>query len=540
MATVRGTEELKSTLETLPNVVSVGDIRIDDNFIRNLTIETVSAGRVMVRRLTVDDAAGLFEFYSEGLTEKPRRLFAPYPLFHTPPDSVNELARRIADWKKEDDWTALCLMKERQIIGFCLLKRFRTKSVTSGIAVRDGFLKKGLGSILQRTIIEQARLLDLKGFHVKIVSDNQASVRLHDKCGFRQTRILPPPIYEEILKYLNDIDKKNGVKEVDRHIVEMVIDLEPTIDMNKTLGIEDFAYAFGVNEAEINLFCGELIKSLDFRYKNCLQETRESIFLDALKKCDNKQLSVSGRHRLSDWRRGWGEILQEFYNSNGDLQLLVPKDLHGNRPLRYKGNYIISFSNSFERDFALVFRHWLFKKYFKNYQNIYEFGCGTGQNLALIATIFPDKRLFGMDWVPESKELLNAIAIKYGWQMEGIQFDFFKPNYDLDILPDGLVYTSSALEQVGGDYNSFLNYLLAKKPRLCVNIECMSELYDENELHDYVALRYHKTRNYLDGFLTRLQELEKGRVIKIIATRRTGFGSLYHEGYMYVIWQILR
>ena len=35
-----------------------------------------------------------------------------------------------------------------------------------------------------------------------------------------------------------------------------------------------------------------------------------------------------------------------------------------------------------------------------------------------------------------------------------------------------------------------------------------------------------------------MQELEKEKTIKIIATRRTGFGSLYHEGYMYVIWKI--
>ena len=143
-----------------------------------------------------------------------------------------------------------------------------------------------------------------------------------------------------------------------------------------------------------------------------------------------------------------------------------------------------------------------------------------------------------MDWVPESQKLLRAIVEKFGWRIEGFPFDLFNPDYELEILPDSLVYTSSALEQLGSDYGNFLKYLLAKRPSLCVNVEGMAEYYDENSLYDYVALRYHRTRNYLDGYLTRLRELEHEKTIKIIAAKRIGFGSLYHEAYMYVVWQI--
>ncbi|MBU1682880.1 class I SAM-dependent methyltransferase [Patescibacteria group bacterium] len=309
--------------------------------------------------------------------------------------------------------------------------------------------------------------------------------------------------------------------------------------MNKSLSEKDFAEAFGTDEDEIHRFCGDLIKSLDFKYEVCSQATREKIFLDVIKKYDDAELSASGSHRLNDWRTGWGEILQEFLASGGDLKVLVPKDLRPNRPLRYKENYILPFTASFEHDFALVFRYWLFKKYCRDYQNIYEFGCGTGQNLAVMAGLFPEKRFLGMDWVPESQELLKLIAGTYGWQMEGHRFDFFKPNYELEILPNSLIYTSCAMEQIGGDYGSFLDYLLAKKPSLCVNVECIQELYDEHTLCDYVALRYHRRRNYLGDFLTRLRALEQEKIIEIIATKRMGFGSLYHEGYMYVIWKIL-
>ncbi len=217
---------LKCSLEGLPQVVSVDQVKIENNIIKYMSFETRSIGQIEARQLDLNDAPALFDFYTAGLSEKPKRLFAPYPLFHTPPGSASELADRIADWKKEHDWTAISLVKDERIIGLCLLKRFWTEQVTSGIAIRDEFVKLGLGYLLQKIIVEQARLLKLDKFHVKIVSDNLSSVRLHEKCGFKQTRILPPPLYEEILKYLNECDMKNGIKAKDRRIIEMVVELD--------------------------------------------------------------------------------------------------------------------------------------------------------------------------------------------------------------------------------------------------------------------------------------------------------------------------
>ncbi len=225
MAAFHITEELKRALEALPQVTSVHEIEIDGRFIKYLSLETGSAGRVTVCRLAVKDADQLYEFYSKGLSEKPRRLFAPYPLFHRAPRSADELARRIADWKREDDWTAITLFKDERVIGFGLLKRFKSEQVTSAIVIRDDFVKKGFGCLLQKIIVEQARLLNLRRFHVKVVSDNLASVRLHEKCGFRRSRILPSALYEDMFKYLSESDKKKGHDPVDRHLIEMIIEL---------------------------------------------------------------------------------------------------------------------------------------------------------------------------------------------------------------------------------------------------------------------------------------------------------------------------
>ena len=68
--------------------------------------------------------------------------------------------------------------------------------------------------------------------------------------------------------------------------------------------------------------------------------------------------------------------------------------------------------------------------------------------------------------------------------------------------------TYAALEQIGNNHEAFIQFLMRKSPLLCVNVECLCELYDDNALVDYLAIKYHKKRNYLDGYLTRLQQLQ--------------------------------
>lgn len=226
MPDVRVIEALKQTLEKIPDVVYVDKIQVKDNIIQYIVIKSERVGTITVEQLEEKSAKALYNFYFFGLAERSRRLFVPYPLFNPPPTSSDDLAQRIADWKKEDDWSALKMVKSEEIIGFGLLKRFRSEKVTSGIAIRDNFVKMNLGYLLQTIINEQARLLSIKSFHVKVVSDNIASVRLHEKCGFRTTRVIHDHNYHDMLQYLKECDKAaGGEKIIERQIIEMVIKL---------------------------------------------------------------------------------------------------------------------------------------------------------------------------------------------------------------------------------------------------------------------------------------------------------------------------
>lgn len=209
------TQSLEAALTRLPRVKSVNDIKIEDDFVECLSFNHETLGALEVRRLKAVDAVALFDFYFDGLSEESRNFWPPYPLFSPPVNSVEELANRITDWKKEDDWTFLNLIKDEQIIGVCLLKRWSTDRPTSGLAVHEGFRNNGLGVLLQTIINEQAVLLGLKRVYATVAPDNAASLRIHDKCGFQKTnRMVPHYGY------------KNGIQVIDRHDVELILELK--------------------------------------------------------------------------------------------------------------------------------------------------------------------------------------------------------------------------------------------------------------------------------------------------------------------------
>jgi len=205
-------DSLTSRIKQLPRVRLIKQIRLEDDFIQHLQVDYAPLGLVTVRRLALADTDLLFEFYNHGLSEKSRGLFYPYPLFSTPLRSADELAARIRDWQQEDDWTFLNLYKESAIIGVVLVKRLFSDRPTSGLAIQDAYQGNGLGYLLQSLAVEQARLLKVKEFFIKLYPENVASRHIHEKCGFKAIGMVP------------FMGQKDG-KEVEMSVLEMSLDL---------------------------------------------------------------------------------------------------------------------------------------------------------------------------------------------------------------------------------------------------------------------------------------------------------------------------
>jgi hypothetical protein len=299
----------------------------------------------------------------------------------------------------------------------------------------------------------------------------------------------------------------------------------------------DLAELFGTTEEDIELYCEDQIAGTDFCYRKLENEERDQLILKVLKHIYSEDVAAAGRERRNDWEKGWNENLQEFIDSGYNVDKLVPKYFKKNVPVRLNRDYVIPINQDFVLNVTNVFRNWLFQKYLQEAEIIYEFGCGPAVHLAYLATLYPGKRLFGFDWAKPSQEIIRLLAERYGWSIQGDWFDFFHIDETLKIESNSAVFTFGALEQIGKDHNSFLNFLLKNSPDLCINIEGLHELYDQEYLSDYLAIKYHKKRNYLDGYLTQLKKLESDGKLEIIKIHHQQFGNLFDDPHSYVIWK---
>jgi hypothetical protein len=311
---------------------------------------------------------------------------------------------------------------------------------------------------------------------------------------------------------------------------------KPNIRMNE-LTITDFAHLFGTTPEDVREKCGSIIDGLDFRYQKLKQEERDQLILKVLKRIDSDNMPAAGWHRKSDWEHGWQENLEEFVASGFDLSKLIPKYYKKNVPARFNGDFIFPVGPEFVYNVTYVFTTWLFKKYFYNIDSIYEFGCGPGHNLVNLASIYPEKRLYGLDWSTSSQEIIALLQKKFGWKIKSYNFDFFNPDENIYLDENSGVFTFGALEQLGSGYGKFLNFLIERMPTICVNVEGLKELYNENNLFDYIALKYHTKRAYLNSYLSELRKLKAQGRIEIIKIYHRKFGNIYDDPHSYVVWK---
>jgi hypothetical protein len=236
---------------------------------------------------------------------------------------------------------------------------------------------------------------------------------------------------------------------------------------------------------------------------------KEQVMLDVL-----KHINSVGSHPNRD---NWTDYWSSFKKSDHPTYLLRDK------VFRYKGEYVIANKDA-EVDFFKELKTDLFKKYYHDVDTVVEFGCGSGSNLVQLHQMYSDKKLYGFDWAPS--------AVQVAGENEYVTaevFDMLNPR-KLTLPGKVGVLTSGSMEQLGEDFKPFLDFLLDLNPAICVHIEPIIELYDENSLFDYLAIMYHKKRKYLGRYLTQIKD-------RCVEVTRTGFGNLYNEGYNIVAWR---
>lgn len=303
------------------------------------------------------------------------------------------------------------------------------------------------------------------------------------------------------------------------------------------LDVADFADLFGTSVDGIPADLQEAIAQHDFGYVILQEEDRERVLLEVLQRIDSGAFSLAGAAGKERWDVGWSENLDAFVASGFDLGALIPKYIRPRQPVRLYQNYVLPTNSAFELDWYEIFRPWFLQTYFEPYDAVFEFGCGSGFNLAALAQINPHRRYVGLDWAEASAKIVDAMGSHFGWRMEGRTFDFFHPDASLEVPPNSAFLTIGALEQTGENWTAFLDFVMDKRPACVFHVEPILEWYDDRNPVDHAAVRFHEQRKYWRGFPKKLAELEKAGKIEILKRKRSFFGSLYIEGYSQFIWR---
>jgi len=279
------------------------------------------------------------------------------------------------------------------------------------------------------------------------------------------------------------------------------------------------------------------IDGLQWRRPN--PSERDSDLLTALKELERDDLITVGNNDASRWERGWGEVLESIQQQGFSPDLLRPQYFKYD-VVRYLGDYAHVSDPAFEYRLYQAYKALIFARHLPpDCDTVIEFGCGTGSNLLQLSEQFPKTKLVGCDWAKPSQELLALMAQATGRSLAGARFNMLtlEGRESIPLEASSAVVTLHAMEQLGSHWQPLLEYWLAARPKICIHIEPIVELYAEDTLFDHAATRYHQKRNYLTGYLPELRRLAAMQVIELIEVRRLGLGSMFQEGYSLIVWR---
>lgn len=299
----------------------------------------------------------------------------------------------------------------------------------------------------------------------------------------------------------------------------------------------DFCRLFHSKPDELPTDFQERFDSVNTNFRSSEKADIEEYILEILEKINSPFITRNRDENLKAWEKGWNENLEEFQSGFFEKNL-KPKYFRPSKFFRYNKKIIIPENEQLEYDLFNVVRYYLFRKYFSRYDSVYELGAGSCQNVLTLAKLFPNKKIYGLDWANSSNKIANIIGTKMNRNVKGVSFDLTDPSEQMEVEDNSIVFSIHSLEQLGTSHGKLLSFLLERKPSLVLNYEPIVELYDESNVYDYLAIIYSKKRNYLSGYLVELRKLANSGKIEIIEERRPYIGGIYHEASL-VVWKPL-
>jgi hypothetical protein len=292
-------------------------------------------------------------------------------------------------------------------------------------------------------------------------------------------------------------------------------------------------------EKKLEDYTIKLIKKYNIFYKILKNKDKELAIIDTVKKINNENRIVTSKNRKRIWEKGWLDINNNFKKKRSATSL-IPQFYSKRKNLyfRLNGKFIKS-SKFFEFNMIDIYRSWYFSKYLKNIDNIYEFGAGSGHNLIRLSDIFPKKKIYASDFSKNSVKLLKNVSNYKNYNWSCFQFNMKNINKKIILKENSAIFTSGSIEQLSGNIDNFIKFILKNKPRICIHIEPMPQLFNNN-IEDFLSVQALKKKKYSINFLDKIKKLELNNKIKILKLLKSPFGSQLIDGMNLLVWKILR
>ena len=134
-----------------------------------------------IRLATEQDAQQIQAIYEPIVSQS-------FASFEAEAPDVDEMARRIADGLRKRPW--LVCERDGEILGYAYAAKHRSRlayqwSVESSLYVREGCRRQGVGRALYASLFEILRLQRYYNVYAGVTMPNDASIRLHEACGFQ-------------------------------------------------------------------------------------------------------------------------------------------------------------------------------------------------------------------------------------------------------------------------------------------------------------------------------------------------------------------
>lgn len=307
---------------------------------------------------------------------------------------------------------------------------------------------------------------------------------------------------------------------------------------------QDFDDAFG---EPLDSLTKEEISAHDFTLESIAGDSRDSLIIEILEKIRQDKQIIGDPSREAVWEIGWRENYDGFMG-NAEVDELVPKFIRPGQPVRWRGEFFRPMNPNFEESFTRVLRSFIFGRIIKEVGDreaihLYEFGAGTGWNLLhahhYLQSVGLDHKLFGSDFVDSAVELMKHLARESDIPLTAQNFDMRRPDLSYNFENPGLsgVFTLGALEQLAGEVEPIIDYLISQRPCVVIHVEPAIENYDVSGLEDYLAVWFQGNRGYSSGLEALLKMKEAEGKLDLLRTKRIGFGSKMMEGYNLFIWR---